>query len=107
MAKYVAVDTGLWVVNGVGDTCIVQAHGGAVSCVSRRSFLKTGTALGVVKLGPPPQRKPQEFIVSGIVPDQITAVDLLVGDRVRRFAIHSNSYSLRARVPVIVKRFER
>lgn len=64
-------------------------------------------ALGVVTLGPPPRRAPREFVVAGIVPNQVRAVELTVGDRTRRVAVHDNAYSLRAAVPIVVKHLER
>jgi hypothetical protein len=106
-ARYVSADTGLWVVNGRSDTCIVQAHGGAVACASKGDFLEEGVALGVVDLGPPPDRRPRKFIVAGIVPNQVVAVDVEVGKRMRRLVVRDNSYSLRSSAPIIVKRFER
>lgn len=106
-ARYVPTDSGLWVVNGRGETCIIQAHGGAVSCVPRASLFRKGVALGVVNLGPPPDRKPREFIVAGIVPNWIKAVDVQVGDKGRLITVRHNSYSVRAAVPILVKRFER
>jgi hypothetical protein len=105
-AKYLATASGLWVANGRGVTCIVQAHGGAVSCVPRATLLQEGVALGVVDLGPPPDREPQEFIVAGIVPDRFTSVRLSVGSRERTIAVRDNAYSLRAAVPILVERFD-
>lgn len=106
-AKYIATDTGLWAVNGPGKTCILQTHGGAIGCESRPTLLREGVALGVVTLGPPPRREPREFVVAGIVPNQVRAVELRVGNRTRRIAVHENAYSLRAPVPIVVERLER
>lgn len=106
-ARYISTDTGFWVVNGLDRTCIVQAHGGAVGCESRTTLLREGIALGVVMLGPPPRHVAREFLVAGIVPDQIDAVELRVGHRTRTVAVHDNAYSLRAPVPIMVKHLYR
>lgn len=106
-ARYVPADRGLWVVNGRGETCIIQAHGGAVSCVSRAILFRHGVALGVVDLGPPPARKAREFIVAGIVPDGVKAVEVQAGDERRSLEVRDNAYSLRAPEPILVKGFER
>lgn len=107
VARYVPVDAGLWVANGRGETCIIQAHGGAVSCVSRATLIETGVALGVVKLGPPPDHKPQEFGVVGLVPNGVKTVVVKVGKKRRLLAVRNNSYSLRASFPIEVTRLER
>jgi hypothetical protein len=106
-ARYISTDTGFWVVDGPGRTCILQAHGGAIGCESRATLLKQGVALGVVTLGPPPRHAPREFLVAGIVPNQIRAVELKVGDGSRTITVRDNAYSLRAKDPILVKRLER
>lgn len=105
-ARYVPVDSGMWVVNGRGVTCIVRTRGGAVSCENRAALLRSGVSLGVVDLGPPPERKAREFLVLGLVPDWVRAVRVQVGKRTRLVAVEKNSYSLRAPTPILVKRFE-
>jgi hypothetical protein len=102
-ARYVPIDTGFWVVNGPGRTCIVQTHGGAVGCESRQTLLSEGVALGVVTLGPPPGHAPREFLVAGIVPNKVGAVELKVGDETRTVRVHDNAYSLRAPAPIVVE----
>lgn len=106
-AKYVQAGDGIWVTNGRNDTCIVQAHGGAVSCVPRDILFQRGVALGVAEIGPLADRKPREFAVYGIVPNQIKAIEVQIGDERRSVSIRDNSYSLRAAKPILVKRFER
>jgi hypothetical protein len=106
-AKYVQAGDGIWVTNGRNATCIVQAHGGAVSCVTRGIFLRRGVALGVAELGPMVDPKDREFAVYGIVPNQIRAIEVRIGDKKRRVQIRNNSYSLRASEPILIKRFER
>lgn len=102
-----AVGIGRWVVNGPDETCIIQVHGGPVSCVPRGTFVRKGVSLGVVILGPPPAREARGFVVAGIVPNWIGVVDLRVGDKSKSVVVKSNSYSFRAAVPILVKRFER
>ncbi len=106
-AKYVQAGDGIWVVNGRNDTCIIQANGGAVSCVPREILLQRGIALGVAEIGPLAERKSREFAVYGIVPDQIRAIQVRVGGKKRMVSIRNNSYSLRASEPILVKRFMR
>jgi hypothetical protein len=52
-------------------------------------------------------RKSGEFTVYGIVPDQIKAIEVWIGERKRLVPIRDNSYWLRALRPILVKRFER
>ncbi len=105
-ARYVPTDTGMWVVNGSGVTCIVRARGGAVSCEDRSAVFRSGVTLGTVDLGPPPKRKARQFLVLGLVPDWVRAVRVQVGKRTRVVSVAKNSYSLRAPLPILVKRFE-
>ena len=107
MAKYVQAGDGIWVANGKSDTCIIQAHGGAVSCVPRDILLQRGVALGVAEIGPLADQKSREFTVYGIVPNQIRAIEVQIGHKKRMVPIRDNSYSLRASEPILVKRFER
>src|SRR5689334_16664928 len=95
-AKYVPAGDGIWVANGRNDTCIVQAHGGSVSCVTRDIFLQKGVALGVAELGPMVDPKDREFAIYGIVPNQVRAIEVRVGGKKRRVRIRDNSYSLRS-----------
>jgi hypothetical protein len=106
-AKYVQVGDGIWVTNGRSDTCIIQAHGGAVSCVPRGILFQRGVALGVADLGPRADRGHPDFTVYGIVPDQIRAIEVRIGDKKKTVQIRNNSYSLRAEEPILVKRFMR
>lgn len=106
-AKYVRAGDGIWVVNSRKATCIIQAHGGAVSCVPRDNLLQRGLALGVAEIGPPADRKSREFAVYGIVPNQIRAIEVEIGNKKRLVPIRDNAYSLRASDPILVKRFER
>lgn len=106
-AKYVQAGDGIWVANSRNATCIIQAHGGAVSCVPRDILFQRGVALGVAEIGPLADRKPREFAVYGIVPNQIRAIEVQIGDKKRLVPIRDNSYSLRASEPILVKRFER
>lgn len=106
-ARHAPAGSGVWVVNGRGVTCIVEAHGGAVACVPRGIFLREGVALGVVEPGPPHTRKGREFLVLGVVPNQVRAVDLQVGHEKRVIAVRENSYSLGSFDPVVVNGFER
>lgn len=106
-AKYVPAGDGIWVANGRNDTCIIQAHGGAVSCVTRGILLRKGVALGVAELGPMVDPKDREFAIYGIVPNQIRAIEVRVGDKKRKVRIRDNSYSLRSSEPILIKRFER
>jgi hypothetical protein len=103
-AKYIATDTGFWIVNGPEQTCFLQTRGGAIGCESRATLLREGIALGVVTLGPPPRRAPREFLVAGIVPNRVKAVEVKVGERTRKIAVRDNAYSLRAPVPIVVSR---
>ena len=57
-ARYIPAGTGMWAVNGRGVTCIVRTRGGAISCEDRSNLFRSGVALGVVDLNPPPDRKP-------------------------------------------------
>jgi hypothetical protein len=66
---------------------------------------RTGVALGVAEIGPLADRK--EFNVYGIVPNQIKAIKVKIGDEKRLVPIRDNSYWLRASRPILVKRFER
>ena len=106
-AKYVQAGDGIWVANGRSDTCIIQAHGGAVSCVPRDILFRRGVALGVAEMGPLADQKSREFTVYGIVPNQIRAIEVQIGDRKRMVPLRNNSYSLHASEPILVKRFER
>ncbi len=106
-AKYVPIDDGIWVVNGKSETCIVQARGGAVACVPRSILFRSGVALGIVETGPPPKRKAREFIVYGFAPDQITSVEVRIGNRKRSAAVQDNSYSLRSHEPIVIVGFNR
>jgi hypothetical protein len=106
-AKYLPVGDGIWVANGRDATCIIQAHGGAVSCVPRRILFQRGVALGVAELGPLVDRESREFAVYGIVPNQIKTIKVQIGDKRRTVQIRDNSYSLRSSEPILVKRFKR
>lgn len=106
-AKYLPAGDGIWVTNGRDATCIVQAHGGAVSCARRSALFRNGVALGVAELGPLADRRTRGFIVYGIVPDQIKAIEVKIGAKKRMVQVRDNSYSLRAPKPILVKRFER
>lgn len=106
-AKYVQVGDGIWVANGRNDTCIIQAHGGALSCVPRDILFRRGVALGVAEMGPLADQKHPEFTVYGIVPNQIRAIEVEIGSKKRLVPIRDNSYWLRASKPILVKRFER
>jgi hypothetical protein len=106
-AKYVQAGDGIWVANGRKDTCIIQAHGGAVSCVPRNVLFQRGVALGVADIGPQTDRNSREFAVYGIVPNQIKAIEVSIGNKKQRVPIRDNSYALRASEPILVKRFER
>jgi hypothetical protein len=101
-AIYVPTHSGLWIVNGHNMTCIVQTHGGAVSCEPRITVLREGVSLGTVRLGPPPRRAAREFTVVGIVPNGIARVELKVGGETRNVAVHDNAFSLSAAVPIVV-----
>jgi hypothetical protein len=102
-AKYVPTEAGFWIVHDRVRTCIVLTRGGAIGCELRATLLKEGVALGVVTLGPPPQRAPREFLVAGLVPDEVRAVELRVGRKRRTIGVRDNAYSLRAPVPITVE----
>jgi hypothetical protein len=106
-AKHVQAGDGIWVANSGKDTCIIQAHGGAIACEPREVLFQRGVALGVAEVGRPADRESREFAVYGIVPDQIRAIEVQVGNKRRRVPIRDNSYWLRASEPIMVKRFER
>jgi len=97
------VGTGYWIVHGPDRTCIVQAEAGAVSCEPQTRLLREGVSLGVVRLGPPPDREAREFIVAGIVPNRIDRIELKIGDKTRVVVVRNNTYSLRAPVPIVVE----
>jgi hypothetical protein len=103
-AKYVRAGDGIWIANGRNATCIIQAHGAAVSCEPRDVLFQRGVALGVAEIGPTTDR---EFAVYGIVPNQIRAIEVQIGKKKQLVPIRDNSYSLRASEPILVKRFER
>jgi hypothetical protein len=46
-------------------------------------------------------------MVTGIVPNQIEAVDLKVGNHMRTVQVRNNSFSVRAAVPILIVHLER
>ena len=105
-ARYVETPRGgLWVVNGKGVTCIVEAIGRAISCVDTRVLFHTGVVLGTVQTSTQFDR-PRSFSVWGIAPNWAKTAQLYVGGKTRMVIIRNNAYALQSHFPIVLDRLE-
>lgn len=85
--------------------CIAQARGGG--CAPVKVARKKGVYLGVFR--PPTKQQPvlHDFLVQGVVPDDVKQVVVTVGNRHTRLSVRRNIFSVKAEQPVHVKRLLR
>jgi hypothetical protein len=94
----------VWVVRGRGVVCIVRDVKASVACDTDVNAAHRGLVLGVYKVGPPPQRKPTQFLMLGIAPDSVRAVRVKIKGAAPRMArVVENTFSLRSKSPIAVE----
>jgi hypothetical protein len=94
----------LWVIRGAHVICIARATKVAVACSTTVDAMRHGLTLEVYKIGPRPNRRPEHFLALGIAPDWATAVQVNTRDLGSRvIPVVGNTFSLRARHPILVK----
>lgn len=91
--------------------CLVQANLGSISCSRRRQARSQGVVLGTFK--PPTKEIPalHEFLVLGVVPDDVRFVVATIGrhlhERHIRVAVRNNVFAIAAEQPVLVRKLVR
>lgn len=89
----------LWVVSTKHLLCIAQVRGAA--CASRSEAVQKGVILGTFHPPSPRQPVPNEFQLQGLVPDSVTQVLLLIGNRERQLVdVSHNVFLLKREKPI-------
>lgn len=106
-SQYSPVGGGLWVVDGGGLTCLVEARSGSLICSGIGRVSQRGLALGVFAPPRRPANKPRDFEVFGLAPDWAATARLRIGISVRLVRVHRNVYFIHASRPITLLGLER
>lgn len=97
----------VWVFLTREKMCLVQANFGSVSCSTRRLARSQGVVLGTFK--PPSQEVPylHQFVVLGVMPDDVRYVSSTIGRHSHvhhiRVPVRNNVFAIAADQPVSVR----
>jgi hypothetical protein len=103
---YLAERDGLWVLSSKRWLCIAQAE--AVSCAPTTVAIKEGVLLATFR--PPTKRfpAPRDFLLQGLVPDDVQQVVVTIGKRRQLILdVKNNVFSVERDQPVHLKRLLR
>jgi hypothetical protein len=97
----------MWTFVDGAAVCVAQGGRGSVACSQAGRAESEGVSLGVFT--PPSERVPwpHDFLMVGLVPNQIDQVLVTIGRRQRTIAVHSNMFSASGGSPVLIKRLIR
>jgi hypothetical protein len=97
----------VWIIpgdsRGLPLICLAYSGTGAISCAPSRQVVRFGIGIGIVANADHPNQLAPDFMTIGIAPDWVDAVRVRYGDTVRRLSVHSNTYAMRARAPIVVE----
>jgi hypothetical protein len=91
--------------------CLVQANLGSISCSKKRLARSQGVVLGTFK--PPSNEVPHlhQFLVLGVMPDDVRYVSATIGRHLHkrhiRVPVRHNVFAIAAEQPVLVRRLGR
>jgi hypothetical protein len=93
----------VWVVRGKSVVCIVRDVKASIACDTSVNAARHGLVLGTYRIGPPPQRKPTQFLMLGIAPDWARAVRIKVRyGPARTVPVSKNAFSFLSKSPIRV-----
>jgi hypothetical protein len=101
----------IWVFLTGDRMCLVQANFGSISCSKKRLARSQGVVLGTFK--PPSKEVPylHQFLVLGVMPDDVRYVSATLGrhshQRHIRRPVQGNVFAIAAQRPVLVRRLGR
>jgi hypothetical protein len=101
----------IWIFLTSEKMCLVQANFGSISCSKKRLARSQGVVLGTFK--PPSKEVPylHQFLVLGVMPDDVRYVSATIGrhshDHHIRRPVRNNVFAIAAEQPVLVRRLGR
>jgi hypothetical protein len=93
-----------WAFLGDDAVCLAQSGYGSVACTRVAQASIEGVSLGVFT---PPSKhvpRPQDFLMLGLVPDQIQQAVVTIGKRRRTIPVRNNLFSASGESPILIKR---
>lgn len=97
----------VWIFLTGEKMCIVQANFGSISCLKQRLARSQGVVLGTFK--PPSKEVPylHQFLVLGVMPDDVRYVSATIGRHSHehhiRVPVRNNVFAIAAEQPVLVR----
>lgn len=94
----------IWLTDLRRATCIVRAHDGALACDTTAHVARHGLALAVYAVA---HGRPRDFVLFGLVPDDVRRARVRVGGGVRAVRVDDNVYAVAAPGPIALDRLLR
>lgn len=97
----------VWIFLTDRQMCLVQANFGSISCMEKRLARLKGVVLGTFK--PPSDETPylHQFLVLGVLPDDVRYVSATIGrhrhQRHIRVPVQNNVFAIAAEQPILVR----